>query len=108
MWNDIPFGILGANCELFMARENETKFFYIEMKICLRKLGQSSRQKDLNIHGKKKRNHKLKEKDKYPYFILVKINFSILFIGWFDGQLWILTHSISYQKSNEIQSKYVT
>lgn len=51
------------------------------MKICLRKLGQSSRQKDLNIHGKKKRNHKLKEKDKYPYLILVKINFSILFIG---------------------------
>lgn len=55
MWNDIPFGILGANCELFMARENETKFFYIEMKICLRKLGQSSWQKDLNIHGKKKK-----------------------------------------------------
>lgn len=56
---------------------------------------------------KKKRNHKLKEKDKYPYFILVKINFSILFIG-FDEKLCILTHSISYQKSNEIQSKYVT
>lgn len=72
MWNDIPFGILGANCELFMARENETKFFYIEMKICLRKLGQS-RQKDLNIHGKKKEIINSKKKISIVISYLLKL-----------------------------------
>lgn len=55
-----------------MARENETKFFYIEMKIRLRKLGQS-RQKDLNIHGKKKEIINSKKKISIVISYLLKL-----------------------------------